>query len=57
MGTAIARQGVPLEMHIYPSGKHGLSTGDFAFCGELAYGERYSCADWFEKAIDFIYRH
>ena len=47
---------VPLELHIYLKGKHGLSTGDFTSCGELIYGQKYSCADWVEKAIGFIYQ-
>lgn len=57
MGAALAEKQIPLEMHIYQKGKHGLSTGDFTSCGELTYGADHSCADWLEKAIDFIYRH
>ena len=57
MGSALIERGIPLEMYIYPKGKHGLSTGDFTSCGELSFGDRYGCADWIEHAIRFIYRH
>ena len=54
LGSALAARHVPFELHVYPKGRHGLSTGDFTSCGELAYGERYGCSDWLEKAVDFI---
>lgn len=55
MAGALMEKKVPLEMHLYPEGRHGLSTGDFTSCGELTYGQKYACADWVEKAIHFIY--
>lgn len=55
MGSALAEQGIPLELHIYPTGRHGLSTGDFASCGDLVYGQCYPCAEWIDRAVDFIY--
>lgn len=51
----IANHGVRLEMHVYPDGKHGLSTGDYESCGELKVGERYDAAEWVEKAVRFVY--
>lgn len=57
MGAALVEKGVFLEMHIYPKGRHGLSTADFTSCGELTYEKRYGCAEWVEKAIDFIYHY
>ncbi len=56
LAMTLAEKKIPLEMHIYPEGRHGLSTGDFTSCGELSCGQRYGCADWVNKATDFIYR-
>lgn len=56
LASALMEKNVPLEVHIYPKGRHGLSTGDFTSCGELTYGHSYGCADWVEKAIGFIYQ-
>lgn len=57
LGEAIARQEVLLEMHIYPEGRHGLSTGDFTSCSELKDGQKYECADWMEKAVRFMQKY
>lgn len=57
MGAALAEKGAFLEMHIYPKGKHGLSTADFTSCGELTYKNKYTCTEWIGKAIDFIYQY
>ena len=53
---SLADKKIPLEMYVYPDGRHGLSTGDFTSCGELAYGRQYSCAEWVDKAVAFIWR-
>lgn len=56
LAEACAEAGVPLEMHLYPFGEHGLSLGDYVSNGNIAYGHNHICSSWIEEAIDFIYR-
>lgn len=51
---AVAAQGKELELHIYPHGRHGLSTGDFTANAGLEPGDAYGCAGWVEKAAAFF---
>ena len=54
-GAALADRHIPLELHIYRRGPHGLSLGDQVVCGDRRFGEEHMSSDWIEKAIRFIY--
>ena len=54
MADALAANGIPMEIHIYPHGHHGLSTGNNVTC-DVPFGSDYDCADWMQKAVKFIY--
>lgn len=53
---ALAEKGVPLEMHIYPEGKHGLSLATYMTSQEIPYEQPYACSAWLNPAVDFIYK-
>lgn len=53
--TALAKNKVEAEVHIYPQGHHGLSLGNYLVCTELKFGEDHPCAEWINKAVHFVY--
>ncbi len=50
--SALARNGVPYELHIYPHGWHGLSTCNAEVCGQEPYLKKN--AQWLENCADFF---
>ena len=56
LAMALAEKGVPLEMHIYPEGKHGLSLATYMTSQEIPYEQPYACSAWLNPAVDFIYK-
>lgn len=53
--NALLEQDIPLEMHIYRRGGHGLSTGNFMVNADMVFGEKHMSSDWIDKAIRFIF--
>lgn len=53
--SALARNKVEAEVHIYPEGFHGLSLGNYAVNGGWNHKEEHPSAEWFQKAANFIY--
>lgn len=53
--SALARNKVEAEVHIYPKGSHGLSLGNHVVNGGWNYGEDHPSSEWINKAAKFIY--
>ena len=53
--NALIAEDIPMELHIYRRGHHGLSLGNHLVLGENQYGENHMSSDWIDKAIRFIY--
>ena len=51
--TALARKGVPFELHVYPEGGHGKSTGSFEVNDEMP-GKSARLSQWIENSIAFL---
>lgn len=51
--TALAKKGVPFELHIYPEGKHGRSTGSLEVNDEMP-GNSGRLSGWVENCIKFF---
>ena len=49
MADALTRANVPFEMHIFPSGHHGLAT-----CDEQVNSNNPHCACWMDLAIQWV---
>lgn len=52
---ALIEEDIPLEMHIYRRGGHGLSIGNFMVNKDMTFGEKHMSSDWIDKAIRFIF--
>lgn len=55
LAMALKEKQIPLEMHIYPEGPHGLSTGDYISNQNVALDKPFSCHTWMQRAIAFLY--
>ena len=53
--SALVKEQVPVELHVYRRGGHGLSLGNHLVQGEMQYGETHISSDWIDKAIRFIF--
>src|SRR5690606_20286087 len=53
--SKLVENGVPVELHIYLKGVHGLSLGNYLVYGNKTYGEEHMSSDWIDKAIRFIF--
>ncbi len=53
--SALIAHKIPVELHIYRRGGHGLSMGSHLVCGDRKYGENHISSGWIDKAIRFIY--
>lgn len=53
--NALLENDIPLEMHIYRRGRHGLSLGNFMVEEHMSFGEKHMSSDWIDKAIRFIF--
>ena len=47
--------GIPIEMHIYPHGGHGLCAGDYTTCGECSFDSPMTVHEWLTEAIRFSF--
>ena len=54
-GSALVEKGIPVEMHIYRRGWHGLSLGTYMVNEGMKIGEKYMCSDWIDKSVHFIF--
>lgn len=50
---ALHDHNVPVEVHVYPKGEHGLATADDATCGELP-ADIARCAAWMAEARQWL---
>lgn len=55
LAMALADHRIPLEMHIYPDGDHGLSVGTYMGNSHMEYGKNYMCSAWVQAAVNFLY--
>lgn len=46
---------IPVELHIYRRGGHGLSLGSHVVDRDRIPGQKHETSDWIDKAIRFIY--
>lgn len=53
--NALLEHNVPVEMHIYRRGGHGLSLGNHMVNQDLQIGQKHMISDWIDKAIRFIF--
>ncbi|MBR2341075.1 MAG: alpha/beta hydrolase [Clostridia bacterium] len=51
--TALAKNGIAFELHVYPSGSHGKSTGSFEVNDAMP-GSSARLSQWIENAIAFF---
>ena len=49
---ALANQGIEYELHVYPRGQHGASTGSLEICPDLPEMRRISV--WLEDCAQFF---
>lgn len=53
--SELVAQDIPVELHIYRRGGHGLSLGNHVVDNNRAFGDKHDSSDWIDKAIRFIY--
>lgn len=53
--NALVKEDIPVELHIYRRGGHGLSLGNHLVQADTQYGETHLSSDWIDKAIRFIF--
>ncbi len=53
--SALVKEDIPVELHVYRRGGHGLSLGNHLVQGDMQYGENHISSDWIDKAIRFIF--
>lgn len=53
--NALVKEDIPVELHIYRRGGHGLSLGNHLVQADTQYGENHLSSDWIDKAIRFIF--
>jgi len=53
--SALYKNGVPCECHLYSEGKHGCGLGNY-LTGKNEYGHGMVCESWMKLSIDFVYR-
>lgn len=51
--TALAKKGIPFELHVYPEGGHGRSTGSYEMNDEKP-GSTARVSQWVENSIAFL---
>lgn len=52
---ALTEHKVPVELHIFPHGSHGLSLGNYLVYPDWKYEDVHESAKWFEHAVDFAF--
>ena len=53
--TELVAHAIPVELHIYRRGGHGLSLGNNLVDSNRGVGNKHDSSDWIDKAIRFIY--
>lgn len=53
--NALIAHHIPIELHVYRRGGHGLSLGNHLVIDEYNFKDRHESSDWIERAISFIY--
>ena len=53
--SALYRNEVPCEVHLWSEGKHGVGLGTY-MDGDRTYNQPLVCAKWMQLSIDFLYR-
>lgn len=53
--TELVAHSIPIELHIYRRGEHGLSLGNHIVDSKRAFGDKHDSFDWIDKAIRFIF--
>ncbi len=53
--AALAAHSIPLELHIYPKGPHGLSLGNYVVCGDRQFRDNHMSSGWIQEAIRFLF--
>lgn len=53
--SELVAQGIPVELHVYRRGGHGLSLGNHMVDKNRAFGDKHDSSDWIDKAIRFIF--
>lgn len=53
--SALVKENIPVELHVYRRGGHGLSLGNHLVQADMQYGESHMSSDWIDKAIRFIF--
>lgn len=51
---ALKQAGVPVEMHIYPCGEHGLALANFETSNKDGFGIQKECESWITLACDWM---
>lgn len=54
--SSLAEKNIPLEMHIYTNGHHGLSLGNHIVHKDWTYDMKHDSSEWIDKAIKFLYK-
>ena len=53
-GMALKQTGVPVEMHIYPCGVHGLALANDETSNQEGFGIQKECQSWIGLALDWM---
>ena len=53
--NALLEKKIPVEMHVYRRGGHGLSLGNHMVNQGMEVGQKHMSSDWIDKAIRFIF--
>lgn len=53
--SELVAQNIPVELHVYRRGGHGLSLGNHIVDKSSVYGDKHVSSDWIDKAVRFIY--
>ncbi|MGI6094910.1 MAG: alpha/beta hydrolase [Lachnospiraceae bacterium] len=55
LAMALKEKQIPMELHIYPEGPHGLSLGNYVSNHGVAFDKPFSCHTWIQQAVSFLY--
>lgn len=53
--NALLKENIPVEVHVYRRGGHGLSLGNHLVDNSKHYGEQHISSKWIDEAIRFIF--
>lgn len=55
LALALKEKQIPMELHIYPEGPHGLSLGNYVANHGVEWEHPCSCHTWIRDAVRFLY--